>query len=270
MEYPHDPEALAAKERELADMERELNALKQKCIERTKDFSPTTRFAMTLAAQIIGYILLHILGGSVFSSRLESIAPGLDFINHSANYYLLISFAIPLLVGIHAYICRELKQFHVDIILLAYVTCDLVILLRLVCQQGGLCRSMFLPVFFLIPTAYMIAERREPKFLYRLRRVLVLMAIVGCICTSYHVSEMLMPLTGNGAGQPIAGKVHLLWWSIEVTDFSTLAHGSYDQALYIASMISAFVPITQIGIIMVRERFSGDQISAPPLFENYR
>lgn len=269
MENLTDPDALVAKERELRERERQLEASEQKYAQRNKDFNPSTRLLMAVAAQGAGYILLHILGVSIFLSGQENIARGLDFINLSATYYIIISFAIPLAVGVHVYIRTKLEQFHVDIILLAYVVVDLVILLRLVCQQGGLCRSMFLPVFFLIPTAYMIVERREPKLHFRIRRMLVLMAIVACICMSYHVSLELMP-SDSSAGQPVVGTVHLLGWSKEVTDFSTLAHRSYDKALFVASMISAFVPIVQLIIIATVDRFKGGGTNIQPLFADYR
>jgi len=251
-------ETLAAKERELAEKERLLNAKQKKYAERDQDFSPPIRLAMTGAAQVLGFMLLIILGMFTFPSGQEDIARGLDFIKHCAICYLAISVLIPLGPLVYAYFRRRLCHIQVDIILLSYVASDLLILLFLVHQQGGLCRSMFLPVFFLIPTAYIIVERREPKF--RWRRVVVLLAIVGCICRSYHVSLALMPPAASGAGQPVEGIVHLFWWSKQVTDFSTLAHWSYDSALFVASMISAFVPVVQIVIITVRDRFTSDEL----------
>jgi len=265
----NDPESLADKDRKLADKDRELQALKQKLVEREKDFSPATRFLMTGAAQILGFILLISLGMFAFSpTEDKDIMRGLDFIRHSLIYYLIISLAIPLLVGIHIYYRQELRHRQVDIILLLYVFFDLVILLFLVHQQGGLCRSMFLPVFFLIPTAYMIVERREHKF--RWRRLVVLGAIVLCICRSYLVSRGLMPPSGVVAGQPVEGIVHFLWWSGQSTDFPIRAHHDYDTALFCASLISASVPIVQMVIIKVQERLNRGESSIRPLFEDYR
>src|SRR5207247_8772534 len=47
----------------------------------------------------------------------------------------------------------------VDVSIVSFVTLDITLLLFLVCQEGGLCRSVFLPVYFLIPLAYMSVER---------------------------------------------------------------------------------------------------------------
>jgi hypothetical protein len=146
-------------------------------------------------------------------------------------------------------------DWHVDVVLILLVIVDIILTLLLVSQEGGLCRSMFLPVFFLIPTAYLIVERREPKF--RWSRLVVLMAIVACICISYRVSKEHEPDLKVGLVTPAHGSLHILRWEIgEITDFETLSHTPYDKAIFYASLISAFIPIFQIFVEIVQDRFS--------------
>ena len=249
-------EILAAKERELAECNHTLHAMQKKYAEREKDFNPYTRLAMAITAQISGYILLSILGSYPFDSGQVDIARGLEFIKRVAMYYLIMTIAILVIPSIYAFRRRQLNHVQVDIVLLVYVISDLVVLLFLVHQQGGLCRSMFLPVFFLIPIAYLLVERRERKRFYRLRRVGILLCIVGCIIRCYYVALWYMPPIGSNAGKPVEGIVSLFGWSKHITDFQTLAHAGYDKALFAASLISAFVPILQLIIVAFQERFN--------------
>lgn len=231
--------------------------------EPSVDFSPGVRAVLTLAAQSLGFILLFVLGTGTFGVTSQpDILRGLKFITDVCWVYLLLSLLI-----VTVYLCyvayRQKKfeeHFPVDVMLLTYVGMDIVLLLLLVYQQGGLCRSMFLPVFFLIPTAYIIVERRETK--YRWRRLVILFIITGCICSSYHVAVTLPPSeVSTNAGPadvgPARGAISFLAWSLpDVTDFSSLSHAEYDKAIFRASLISAFVPIIQLLIVMFMARLS--------------
>src|SRR6185503_10967833 len=106
--------------------------------------------------------------------------------------------------------------------------------------------------------------RREP--VYRWRRLLVLIAIVACICFSYRVSKWHEPdlktAIENRSITPAQGSVRIGVWEIqEITDFETLSHPAFDKAIFYASLISAFIPILQIGVEIVQDRFSKPKTS---------
>lgn len=140
--------------------------------------------------------------------------------------------------------CQIYQDRSVDISIWAFVLFDVGILLLLVCQQGGLCRSMFIPVFFLIPTAYMAVERKSKMW-----RVLILILIVmGCIVFSFYISKITEP--ANVIVEARRSTLTSRVVSIPTTDFQALAHSDYDLAMLWASLISAAIPGVQTLIIM--------------------
>jgi len=260
---------LSAKATQLKAWEDDLTDREEEFGERAVDFNPTVRASLTLAAQSLGFFLLFVLGTGTFEvpAQPDKVQPdlirGLNFIVNISWVYLILSSLILIGLLFYAYIKKGLDSHKpVDIMLLLYVGMDIVLLLLLVHQQGGLCRSMFLPVFFLIPTAYLIVERREKVF--RWRRLIVLAVIMGCICSAYRVSVILQPLPSDsslGVSNKTVWFLH--HWPLQVTDFSMLAHADYDKAIFRASLISAFVPITQILIVMFRARIRKRKDNVP-------
>lgn len=248
---------LEAREKKLQQREADLSEREEEFGERAIDFSPTVRAIMTLAAQGLGFILLFVLGTGTFELTPQpDVVRGLQFIVNIGWKYLGLSLVICLIILLLAAYRKVFDNFSVDLMLLLFVGMDIVLLLLLVYQQGGLCRSMFLPVFFLIPTAYLIAERREKR--YRWRRLLVLIIITACICSSYRVSVAFQPGAVGTLVKPAEGITPVFhWWSVSITDFCTLAHRDYDKAIFRASLISAFVPIIQILIVIFRVRIKG-------------
>lgn len=222
------------------------------------ELPPSVRLVVTMAAQLAGFILLWLLGTNTFPLDQPNISEGLKYIQKVEMIYLAGSLAIPVfffVISLKAFKQRFFQQhFWIDLVLLSYVGFDLSLLLFLICQQGGLCRSMFLPVFFLIPTAYMLAERRDPR--YRVRRMFVLLVVMVCIYVSYRFAIWLTPQSA-GDSEAVSGVFMLFWrYPIKVTDFSTLAHHSYDDAVLWASLISAFVPLAQLLVIMLKEEYN--------------
>ncbi len=252
---------LAALEQRLKKWDEDLTDREEEFGERAVDFNPTVRAILTLAAQGLGFFLLFVLGTGTFEvpAQPDKVHPdlvrGLHFIVNVSWFYLILSLLICFALLCYAYVKKGLdSHVPVDVMLLTYVGMDILLLLLLVYQQGGLCRSMFLPVFFLIPTAYLIVERREKIF--RWRRLFVLAVIMGCICSAYRVSVILPPPPPSNSNLSVVnGTVLFLHhWPLQVTDFSALAHADYDKAIFRASLISAFVPIIQILIVMFRAR----------------
>ena len=111
---------------------------------------------------------------------------------------------------------------------------DLVCLLFVVCQQGGLTRSVFLPVFFLIPTAYLAVVPKES-----MRKIVILLGLISACCViSYLVSRFV--------SHKKEAKLPLL--RLEITDFSILHHRGYNFAYLIVSIISLITPAVQFAI----------------------
>jgi hypothetical protein len=220
------------------------------------EYTPLIRFAITLTAQIGGFFLLWLLGSNTYSIdtavQQPSIREGLEYIQAVERVYMVGSGVIIISMVAMLWYLEEDPEKHryVDIMLLLFVVFDLFLLLFLVCQEGGLCRSMFLPVYFLIPTAYLAAERHSKQFLKR--KLAVLSLILVCIYISYRYAAWAQPPQSAQGLQPANGTFHLLgqWWPINLTDFSTLAHRDYDEAVWFASCISALVPIIQIAAVM--------------------
>ncbi|MCA1593570.1 MAG: hypothetical protein LC754_13155 [Acidobacteria bacterium] len=217
-----------------------------------KEHSVSIRLMMTLAAQIGGFFLLWLLGSNTFSIdtaiNQPSVRDGLEYIQSVERIYMAGSGIIVIIVISLLWLSNKpfVEQINVDIVLLCFVFFDLILLLFLVCQEGGLCRSMFLPVYFLIPNAYLTAERHG-KY-YRKRKLFVLLSILTCIYISYRYAAWAQPPHTGTNLQPAIGTFNLLyyWWPVNLTDFSTLAHRDYDEAVWYASCISALVPLIQI------------------------
>lgn len=268
MQIPRPPQPPTIAGRELP----ELTLVRRKAeiyTEREKDFSPGVRFMMIIVAQSGGFLLLFVLGTGVLPTgsdlkieHAENVKLGFDFVRWVSWRYVLVSIAILALGVVVASLTRAFKHWHADLVLLLFVGIDIWFLLMLVYQQGGICRSMFLPVFFLIPTAYLIAERRERAF--RWRRVLILGLIVSCIWLSYSVARRFPPGEPGEIRTAVVGNANfVLWpWPIPITDWETLAHTSFDQALFYVSLISAFVPLLQILVVIIQERFRHTQVIA--------
>jgi hypothetical protein len=129
----------------------------------------------------------------------------------------------------------------VDVTVISFVTLDIAILLFLVCQEGGLCRGVFIPVFFLIPLAYLSVER--PSKLWR--ALVVLLTVVGCILISFVVSRLGWPPHQEG---------NMLLLPIPITDFHRWDHPHHDWAILWVSLISSCIPVFEIGTILYRTR----------------
>jgi len=122
----------------------------------------------------------------------------------------------------------EFKHEHIDLLLWAFVVIDLLCLLFVVCQQGGLSRSMALPVFFLIPAAYLAVVNPS-----RINTTYYLLAFIAvCVVISFLVSYF--------------GVTKLPILAIKVTDLSTLYPTGHNWALLIVCVMALLIPALQI------------------------
>jgi len=222
------------------------------------ELTPLQRFLATNIAQFLGALLLLFIGLIPFANDHQiNIGIGVTWI----IYMMAVIFAALFAGGgwalWHAQKHNGLDHCCVNRTIWTYVIVDIVVVLFLVCQEGGLCRSIFVPLFFLIPIALMIVEPHD-----KLKRVyIVLFVLIMCILISYMVSRYV--------GVPAESKVERLplfgGRSLAVTYFSELAHPGYDVSVFIVSLISVVIPLFQkfgIGVIkLMRDR---EVIAEPP------
>jgi lysylphosphatidylglycerol synthetase-like protein (DUF2156 family) len=219
-----------------------------------QELTPLQRFLASATAQGGGIILLLMIGILPFSNTQLNIALGVMWI-----IYAMAATTCGLLIGIAlaAYRARKLGKLDhrcVDRAITIYLVFDIVIVLFLVCQEGGLCRSIFIPLFFLIPIALMIVEPHD-----KMSRVYVVLSVlVVCIIISYAVSRYV--------GTPNDSKIDALPLGggrlLPVTYFSELAHPGYDVSVFIVSLLSVIIPILQKLVIGTINLFVGDQAQA--------
>jgi|ERR1044071_663292 hypothetical protein len=205
------------------------------------------RFWATVAAQVAGILLLFFIGiiFEVFADptdhmRRMAVASGMHAIFIIAFLVLLgLVFGVYLSFNL-AKKCGGVEHFYddpcVDKMLGAFLVIDIPLLTILVCLQGGLTKSIFFPLFFLIPVAHYAVEQRGKR-----HRVLWgVEAIAVCMIISYAVSYFM----ASFKMQSLFGLSFL-----RITDFSALAPERYALAVLIVSLISLFIPVLQMRII---------------------
>lgn len=204
------------------------------------DHAVVKRLSAILFGQCIGVILLILVGLVPFSNYGtlgdEAIRNDIGF----GIKIIIIFFVIALLAFIVGFIIvkclsDELQQKYVSTILWSFILLNLACLLFVVCQQGGLSRSMFIPVFFLIPAAYMAVDQPSVK------KMFILLGAIGlCILISYCISR-------NNVTE-----LHFFLFSVKVTDFSILHHKGYNLAFFIISVVSLITPALQLGYLRLK------------------
>jgi hypothetical protein len=205
------------------------------------------RFWATIAAQVAGMLLLFFIG-TIFEIFSDPTAPERPAIAGGMHAIFIIAFCvlIGLILGVclsykFAGKCQGVKHFYdhhpcVDKMLGTFLIVDIPLLTLLVCLQGGLTRSIFFPLFFLIPVAHYTVEQRSKR-----HRVLWgVIAIAACMILSYFVSFFM-------AARNMQNLFGLSF--LRITDFSNLARERYALAVLIVSLISLFIPVIQMRII---------------------
>jgi hypothetical protein len=204
--------------------------------------SAACRYWAAVAAQIAGINLFIAIGFLAFPSSKTELAFGLKCIVVG----MLIVFTLSLATFIPPFLrawrgkLAEFDHKDVDRMIFLLFLIDMGMHTFLVCQEGGLDRSMFLPVFFLIPIAYTLVERRV-----NLRRLFWLYLLTALsILLSYSVALFV---TKQGATTiPIVG--------IPITDFPGVAPVNYNNALFIVCLVTLAIPMLQIKIIEYSRR----------------
>ena len=207
-----------------------------------EEATPLSRFVAINVGQLSGVLLFF----SVVFAFIGTGGPESEIHRSDINFVLkVIGIAggfvfLALLVGLCVvlFLVRqsgEFKHEHVDGLLWAFVIVDLIVLLFTVSQQGGLSRSMFVPVFFLIPAAY-LAVVRESK----ISTTYYLLAVIGvCVFISFWVSHYR-------ASHSNFTELPLL--SVKITDFYRLDPDGYNWAFFIVCGVSLLIPALQLWI----------------------
>ena len=227
------------------------------------------RYVAVVVAQVGGLALL-VINYFVFSSGpavellpddRPKFATGVACIFWATVVYFVVSSLIAAFPFIRAIIRSKRfalnEHFPVDVTVISFVSLDLAILLFLVCQEGGLCRSVFIPAFFLIPLAYQSVERPDKLW----RSLVVVLTVVACIGVSFLVSRLAWPPYPEG---------NMLLLPIRITDFHHLDHPHHDWAILWVSLISASIPVFEIGTILYRTRNVEEMVAAPKRHSNAR
>jgi hypothetical protein len=193
---------------------------------------PGNRFLAVFAAQGLGVGLLFVIG-LVFelfykSAKPIGVAEGVEYIWFIAVLVLIV-WVVGSLVGFIPARCKKVKEFEdawVDWTVRTFLYCDILLLTILVCKQGGLSKSVFFPLFLMIPVAHRLVERDD-----KLDRVIWGAIVIGvAMVLCYFVS------IGRLGG-------------FSVTDYSTLTPKRFALALVIVALISLAIPIFQTKII---------------------
>jgi cytosine/uracil/thiamine/allantoin permease len=197
---------------------------------------PGNRFWATVAAQTAGVLVLFFIAimfdvGKKCDSILE---PGLQMI-------FIISFLVflGLVLGfVRAFLPAQKCGFNdscVDRALNTFLAVDIFFLTLLVCLEGGLTRSMFSPLFVLIPIAHSAVESddKTPKI------IKVLGLVVACTLVTLVVSILVSKGMQNLFGLSF----------LQIVDFSAKEPTRFAFSLFFVTLISFFIFILSKEII---------------------
>jgi hypothetical protein len=204
--------------------------------------NPANRFWAAIAAQGLAVMLLFLIG-FIFeigytSAKPISVESGLQYIWFIA-FLILIGLVVGFFLGFApAHRCGSFEHPCVDKTVMVFLYCDIPLLTFLVCIQGGLSKSMFFPLFFLIPVAHKVVERDDR--LDRVIRGTIAIGVGMLLCCVVSIS------VAYGVKNPFS-KV------LSVTDYSTLTPARFAFALFLVSLISLLIPILQMKIIRMPE-----------------
>jgi hypothetical protein len=251
------------------------------------------RFWTTVWSQGGGFAILVVVFSIFVLDSNPLIEKGVRYIGRSILVYVGGSIVIFLISFLINWIEREddYDDLSVDIGILSFIWFDVAVLLFLVCQENGLCRSMLLPVFLLIPIAYLTVENPDKR-----HRILLLLGIIisGIAITWYLADRSSFSLLSLAptfiiyaalfAIVLIVENQRLLWqvggvivaflllsfatvlpyWLRDVdtlrflhvttTDFHHDAHNSHDRALFLVSLLSLLIPLLQILVVLYQTR----------------
>jgi hypothetical protein len=204
-----------------------------------RDLRGFERWVAAATAQAIGVLLLATLIFWIFpiGAGDPTLNTGLEFLKTVTQWLFLASiFVFALCPVFNFFRVRKKKTKCVfshtaaDVAIWSAVGADIAALTLLVCQQGGLCQSMLVPLFFLIPAAYLYVERPG-----RWRaEILVLACIVVGIAVSHHYT--------SHASQTSPA----LWLGRPVSNFHLAAREAYDKGVFVVCLFSIVIMAVEI------------------------
>jgi len=196
------------------------------------------RFWATIAAQLGGVLVLFFIGIIFFVgdfSHRKDVELGVQWI-----FVIAFLVFIGLIIGalrafFWAHKCGGFDHPCVDKTIETFLIVDIPLLTILVCQQGGLSRSIFFSLFFLIPVAHLAVEQ-EGK---RIRVLKGLLAIAISMVITFIVSFSVSYGFNNLFGIDF----------LTVTDFTSSTPKRFAAGVLIVSLITLLIPILQMKII---------------------
>lgn len=199
------------------------------------------RFFAVAAAQFGGVLLLLFIGLIPFAEGQPNLAIGIRWIIYSMA---TTAGALILAMVITRHRAKKLQGIDdvaADRAINLFLIVDIPVVFFLVCQEGGLCRSIFIPLFFLIPMALLIVEPPD-----RMRRTYIVLASISVgITLSYFISRHV--------GVPASSGIHSLSLpggiSLKLTYFDDDAHPGYDLSIFLVSLVSVVIPLVQKWLI---------------------
>ena len=119
---------------------------------------------------------------------------------------------------------------------------NIAILTLAVIQQGGLSKSVFVPMFFLIPTVVILLEHDRLKQMHFGKVSLCIVLLLGSIIVALHQAYTV---SMEGMTQ-----YNFLSFNVNVVNISqVIGPQPLEDALFLVSLFSLIVPVAEIAII---------------------
>lgn len=188
-----------------------------------------------LFTQSLGIIALGLIKDALGVACQANLKRGLKMLSGCcgiATLALLGGGGGPVLVALYR---SQAWYANGEVIIWIFLFVDIGIIFFLVCQQGGLSRSVLIQVFFLIPVAHLAVEQN----MYLVWCVFAV--VVVCIVISNWVGRLVTAEVKKSTG--VLPRFRLIG---EITDFQTLAPAEYDIALWRMSVISMLIVAVQV------------------------
>lgn len=186
----------------------------------------------TIIAQLMGVIAVFFV-----SVPLPGTEFGKDFIQYIALGVFLLTVPLGFYYGFRQVVAPQqmLAANLVSNLLLYFVTVDIAAITLLIWQEQGICSTLFLPVLFTVPTAFLLVEV-DVTGRNRIRMLSVLLMVAAAIGFGFIVS-LEHPTT-----------MYLGFWKVPTSAIPKgHLHGTgFHWALLIATSVSLIVPASEL------------------------
>ncbi len=209
--------------------------------------SDTWKKGLAVGAQFFAVGLLVVVMLILTSEETGNpVTPAMSAVHKNFLIILFLAFVV-WVVGMIAAYCIQQSQ----LIIWGMGVADVVILMLAVIQQGGLSKSVFVPMFFLIPTVLILLEHDNLKQMYRGKASLCIALIIVPIGAALHQAYTV-------SMEGMTQYNFLYVYNVNVVNISqVIGWRPLENALFLVSLFSLLVPVAEI--LMVRMRGSQDE-----------